>query len=125
MQNECSEAFICLQAPATSTDLFGGPAAFLAPAEPDFPSLQNLQDLALMGFSNHKRCHTKKYCFIMFGFKTPKIVLKKNYNFLFLCLFDSEHINFFFLWKLTFVTCPITTLFSEKQYIYIFLNIKS
>uniref|UniRef100_A0A3Q2Y215 Golgi associated, gamma adaptin ear containing, ARF binding protein 3 n=2 Tax=Hippocampus comes TaxID=109280 RepID=A0A3Q2Y215_HIPCM len=52
--NKASNQWSSLQAPATSTDLFGGPAAFLPPAEPDFPSLQNLQDLALMGFPNHK-----------------------------------------------------------------------
>lgn len=45
------------QAPASSVDVFGslacsGPAAAPAAAT---QSLQNLQDLAMMGFSDHKR----------------------------------------------------------------------
>lgn len=49
-----------LQAPACGVDMFaGGPGSgrVLTPAEPAVTthSLQNLQDLAMMGFTEHKR----------------------------------------------------------------------
>ncbi|XP_029363892.1 ADP-ribosylation factor-binding protein GGA3 [Echeneis naucrates] len=57
--NDFSNQWTSLQAPASSVDMFGnlaysGPT--VAPAEPatGIHSLQNLQDLAMLGFSEHK-----------------------------------------------------------------------
>ncbi|XP_061557562.1 ADP-ribosylation factor-binding protein GGA3 isoform X1 [Phycodurus eques] len=55
--DEASNQWSSLQAPASSTDLFGSsecPGSLLAPAEPAVASLRNLQDLAMMGFPDHK-----------------------------------------------------------------------
>ncbi|XP_049416590.1 ADP-ribosylation factor-binding protein GGA3 [Epinephelus fuscoguttatus] len=59
MLNELSNQWTSLQAPASGVDMFGtiacsGPV--VPPAEPAAAthSLQNLQDLAMMGFSDHK-----------------------------------------------------------------------
>ncbi len=56
-----------LQAPASSVDMFGGvacPGPVVPPAEPAVAahSLQNLQDLAMMGFSDHKRYSPQLFC---------------------------------------------------------------
>ncbi|XP_037647491.1 ADP-ribosylation factor-binding protein GGA3 isoform X1 [Sebastes umbrosus] len=57
--NELSDQWTSLQAPASGVDLFGC-AAYSVPAVPPpepaaaTNSLQNLQDLAMMGFSDHK-----------------------------------------------------------------------
>ncbi|XP_040919324.1 ADP-ribosylation factor-binding protein GGA3 isoform X1 [Toxotes jaculatrix] len=57
--NEVSSQWTSLQAPASSVGMFGSVACsgpVVAPAEPaaGIHSLQNLQDLAMMGFSDHK-----------------------------------------------------------------------
>ncbi|XP_061605068.1 ADP-ribosylation factor-binding protein GGA3 isoform X5 [Phyllopteryx taeniolatus] len=55
--DEASNQWTSLQAPASSTDLFGSsvcPGSLLAPAEPAAASLRHLQDLAMMGFPDHK-----------------------------------------------------------------------
>ncbi|XP_034395991.1 ADP-ribosylation factor-binding protein GGA3-like isoform X2 [Cyclopterus lumpus] len=57
--NELSNQWTSLQAPAAGVDLFGGAARSgpaVPPAEPAAAthSLQDLQDLAMMGFSDHK-----------------------------------------------------------------------
>ncbi|XP_051244999.1 ADP-ribosylation factor-binding protein GGA3 [Dicentrarchus labrax] len=57
--NELSNQWTSLQAPASSVDLFGslacsGPAVPPAEAAAVTHSLQKLQDLAMMGFSDHK-----------------------------------------------------------------------
>uniref|UniRef100_UPI0037E8FA06 ADP-ribosylation factor-binding protein GGA3 n=1 Tax=Semicossyphus pulcher TaxID=241346 RepID=UPI0037E8FA06 len=57
--NELSNQWTSLQAPASSVDIFGG-VTYSGPAVPPSEpaaathSLQNLQDLAMMGFSDHK-----------------------------------------------------------------------
>ncbi|XP_077388297.1 ADP-ribosylation factor-binding protein GGA3 isoform X2 [Festucalex cinctus] len=69
--NDVSNQWSSMQAPASNTDLFGSAVGpLLPPAEPDFTSLQNLQDFAMMGFPSHKS-HT------MVGstFGTPAVVL--------------------------------------------------
>ncbi|XP_059203488.1 ADP-ribosylation factor-binding protein GGA3 isoform X2 [Centropristis striata] len=57
--NELANQWTSLQAPASGVDLFGGLSGsgqVVPPAEPAAAtnSLQNLQDLAMMGFSDHK-----------------------------------------------------------------------
>ncbi|XP_070778913.1 ADP-ribosylation factor-binding protein GGA3 [Enoplosus armatus] len=57
--NDLSNQWTSLQAPASSVDMFGSLAcsgSVVPPAEPAAAthSLQNLQDLAMMGFSDHK-----------------------------------------------------------------------
>ncbi|XP_033499957.1 ADP-ribosylation factor-binding protein GGA3 [Epinephelus lanceolatus] len=59
MLNELSNQWTSLQAPASGVDMFGTIACsglVVPPAEPAAAthSLQNLQDLAMMGFSDHK-----------------------------------------------------------------------
>ncbi|XP_057717487.1 ADP-ribosylation factor-binding protein GGA3 isoform X2 [Corythoichthys intestinalis] len=55
--NEASNQWSSLQAPGLSTDLLGSaasPGTLLPSAEVPVTSLQNLQDLAMMSFSDHK-----------------------------------------------------------------------
>ncbi|XP_037113579.1 ADP-ribosylation factor-binding protein GGA3 [Syngnathus acus] len=70
--NEATNQWSSLQAPASSTDLFGSalcPAPLLPPAEPDLTSLQNLQDLAMMGFPDHK-----SHMMMGSNFRAPPVV---------------------------------------------------
>ncbi|XP_077414081.1 ADP-ribosylation factor-binding protein GGA3 [Vanacampus margaritifer] len=70
--NDASNQWSSLQNPASNTDLFGSavcPGPLLPPAEPNFTSLQNLQDLAMMGFPNHK-----SHMMVGSGFGAPAVV---------------------------------------------------
>lgn len=71
-----------MQAPASSVDVFGSVARsvpVVPPAEPAAVathSLQNLQDLAMMGFSDHKRYEVISTLFCpLFNWKSEYIAL--------------------------------------------------
>ncbi|XP_061702417.1 ADP-ribosylation factor-binding protein GGA3 isoform X1 [Syngnathoides biaculeatus] len=77
--NEASNQWSCLQqAPASSTDLFGSsifPVSVSAPAEPAVTSLQNLQDLALMGFPDQKSQMTMGSSFVPPAVVPPPVAM--------------------------------------------------